>query len=162
MQQVTSIEAIAQVIQLAVAPVFLLAGIGGLLGVLSTRLGRIIDRARIIERRIPQTQLEEQRQLLRGEATALWTRIDLINWAIRLCVSGALTVCLVIVTLFVGDFVNFNLAAAIAVLFVIAMLLIISGLLFLLREVGVSTRHIRQGMEIALEDSGQQTAAPGG
>jgi hypothetical protein len=161
MQQVTSIEAIAQVIQLAVAPVFLLAGIGGLLGVLSTRLGRIIDRARIIERRIPQTQSDAQRQLLRGEATALWTRIDLINWAIRLCVSGALTVCLVIVTLFVGDFVAFNLAAAIAVLFVIAMVLIISGLLFLLREVGVSTRSMRQGMETALEDSGQQTPAPG-
>ena len=158
----TSIEAIAQVIQLAVAPVFLLAGIGGLLGVLSTRLGRIIDRARIIERRIPETQVEAQRQLLRGEATALWRRIDLINWAIRLCVSGALTVCLVIVTLFIGDFVAFNLATAIAVLFVIAMALIISGLLFLLREVGVSTRYMRQGMEIALEDGGPQTPAPGG
>jgi hypothetical protein len=162
MQQVTSIEAIAQVIQLAVAPVFLLAGIGGLLGVLSTRLGRIIDRARIIERRIPETQVEAQRQLLRGEATTLWRRIDLINWAIRLCVSGALTVCLVIVTLFVGDFVAFNLATAIAVLFVVAMALIISGLLFLLREVGVSTRYMRQGMEIALEDGGPQTPAPSG
>ena len=151
----TSIEAIAQVIQLAVAPVFLLAGIGG-------RLGRIIDRARIIERRILETQVEAQRQLLRSEATALWRRIDLINWAIRLCVSGALTVCLVIVTLFVGDFVAFNLATAIAVLFVVAMALIISGLLFLLREVGVSTRYMRQGMEIALEDGGPQTPAPGG
>ena len=154
MEQATSIQAIAQVIQLGVAPVFLLAGIGGLLSVLSTRLGRIIDRARIIERRIPQAQHEEHLQLLRGEAAALWTRIDLINWAIRLCVSGALTVCLVIVTLFIGDFVHVNLSTAIAVLFVMAMLLIISGLVFLPREVGVSTRHMRQGMEIAIEDRG--------
>lgn len=129
---------------------------------MSTRLGRSIDRARIIERRIPQVDNETQQQLLRGEATSLWRRIDLINWAIRLCVSGALTVCLVIVALFIGDFVAFNLSVAIAVLFVIAMPLIISSLVFLLREISVSTQHLRQGMEIALEDSSQQTPAAGG
>jgi uncharacterized iron-regulated membrane protein len=80
---VNSIQTIASVIQLAVAPVFLLAGIAGLLGVLSTRLGRIIDRTRVIERRVPQVKLDEQRALLRAETTLLWRRIALINWAIR-------------------------------------------------------------------------------
>jgi Protein of unknown function (DUF2721) len=152
MEPIASIEAVAEIIQLAVAPVFLIAGLAGLLGVLSTRLGRIIDRARVIERRIPQAQREDQRQLLRAETTVLWTRIGLINWAIRLCVSGALMVCLVIVALFVGDLVEFNISAAIALLFVAAMLLIIAGLMFFLREISVATRHMRQGMEIALED----------
>jgi hypothetical protein len=151
MEKVASIEAIAEIIQLAVAPVFLLAGIAGLLGVLSTRLGRIIDRARVIERRVPQASNDQQRGLLRAEATVLWTRIRLINWAIRLCVTGALAVCLVIVALFVGDFVQFNISLAIALLFVLAMLLIVAGLVFFLREVGLSTQHMRQGMEIALE-----------
>ena len=154
----SSMEALAGVIQLAVAPVFLLAGIAGLLGVLSTRLGRIIDRARVIERRIPQAKRDEQRTLLRAETTALWRRIAIINWAIRLCVSGALTVCLVIVTLFVGQFVRFNIVAFVAVLFVTAMVLIVLGLLFLLREVNLATRHMRQGMEIALE-GGRDSAA---
>lgn len=151
MEQIASIEAVAGVIQLSVAPVFLLAGIAGLLGVLSTRLGRIIDRARVIERRIPNAKREDQQQLLRQETTVLWTRIGLINWAIRLIATGALTVCLVIVALFVGDFVDVNISGAVAFLFVTAMLLIISGLLFFLREVGVSAQHMRQGMEIALE-----------
>ena len=146
-----SIEAVAGVIQLAVAPVFLLAGIAGLLGVLSTRLARIVDRARVIERRIPQAKRDEQRTLLRREATVLWRRIALVNWAIRLCVTGALAVCLVIVALFVGEFVVFNLATAIALLFVLAMALIVAGLVFLLSEVNLSTRHMREGMEIALE-----------
>ena len=75
----------------------------------------------------------------------------MIDWAIRLCVGGALMICLVIVTLFVGDFVLFNLSVLIAVLFVLAMVLIISGLLFLLREVGISTEHMREGMELVLE-----------
>ena len=66
-----SIEAVAEVIQLAVAPVFLLAGIAGMLGAFSTRLARIIDRARVIERRIPQVKLEEKRALLRRETGVL-------------------------------------------------------------------------------------------
>jgi O-antigen/teichoic acid export membrane protein len=135
-----------------------LAGIAGLLNVLSTRLARIIDRARVIERRVPQAKSDEQRQLLHGETSTLWTRIALINWAIRLCVSSALVVCVVIVALFVGDVVAFNIAALIAILFVVAMLLIIVGLVFLLREISVATKHMRAGMELALEDS--DTAQP--
>jgi type IV secretory pathway VirB6-like protein len=147
-----SIETVAGVIQLAVAPVFLLAGIAGLLGVLSTRLARIIDRARVIERRVPQAKHDEQRALLRRETTVLWRRIALINWAIRLCVAGALAICLVIIALFLGEFVAFNIAVAVAVLFVSAMVLIVAGLMFLLGEVSLATRHMREGMEIALED----------
>jgi hypothetical protein len=146
-----SIQALAQAIQLSVAPVFLLAGIAGLLGVLSTRLARIIDRARVIERRIPRAKREEQRTLLRRETTVLWRRIALINWAIRLCVSGALAVCLVIVALFLGELVVFAFATPIAALFVLAMVLIVAGLVLLLSEVNLSTRHMREGMELALE-----------
>jgi hypothetical protein len=147
----TPTAGIAAVIQLAVAPVFLLAAIAGLLNVMSTRLGRIIDRARVIERRIPQTKREEQLSVLRTETSTLWRRIDLINWGIRLCVTSALAVCLVIVALFVGAFVAVSIATVIAVLFVLAMILMIAGLLFLLREVNVSTRTMRQGLEIAIE-----------
>jgi hypothetical protein len=155
-----SIEAVAEVIQLAVAPVFLLAGIAGLLGVLSTRLARIIDRARVIERRIPQAKNDEQRTLMRRETKVLWRRIALINWAIRLCISGALAVCLVIVALFLGEFVAVNIALIVAVLFVLAMVLIVAGLMFLLSEVSLSTRHMREGMEIALEEAAGDSTAP--
>jgi hypothetical protein len=153
MEPIATIKALASVIQLAVAPVFLLAGIAGLLNVLSSRLARIVDRARVIERRIPQAKSEKQRHLLHGETATLWTRIALINWAIRLCVTSALTVCVVIVALFVGDFVAINIAALIAILFVVAMLLIIVGLVFLLREISIATKNMRAGMELALEDS---------
>ena len=149
----SSIEAVAEVIRLAVAPVFLIAGIAGLLGVLSTRLARIIDRARVIERRIPQAKSDKQSTVLRRETKVLWRRIALINWAIRLCISGALAICLVIVALFLGEFVALNIGVIVAVLFVAAMVLIIAGLMFLLTEVGLSTRHMREGMELALEDA---------
>jgi len=155
----SSIEAIASVIQLAIAPAFLLAGTAALIGVLSTRLGRIVDRARVIERRIPLAKRDEQLALLRAETTGLWRRIGLMNWAVRLCIAGALSICLVIVTLFVGEFVILNIAALIAVLFVCAMTLIIAGLVLLLYEVSIATRHMRQGMEIALEGGALDSGA---
>jgi hypothetical protein len=150
MDDIASIETIASVISLAVAPVFLLAGIAGLLGVMSTRLGRITDRARVIERRIPEATGPEQEKVLYDEAVSLWERTRIINWAIRLCTLGALAVCLVIVTLFVGELVAFNIAVAVAVLFVAAMLFIISGLVLFLREVGIATVRMRLGMEATL------------
>ena len=153
MDDIASIESIAGVISLAVAPVFLLAGIAGLLGVMSTRLGRITDRARVIERRIPESKDPEQERALNDEAVSLWERTRIINWAIRLCTLGALTVCLVIVTLFVGELVPFNITVAVAVLFMAAMLFIISGLVLFLREVGIATGRMRLGMEATLSNS---------
>jgi type IV secretory pathway VirB6-like protein len=155
MEPLASVESVAAVIQLAVAPVFLLAGIAGLLNVLSTRLGRITDRARVIERRIPLAQREEQRALLNAETAALWERIRLINWSIRLCVTSALVVCLVIIALFLGELLSMpqHLSAVVAVLFVAAMLLIVAGLTYLLREIGIATRRMRKGIELALEGS---------
>lgn len=150
---VQTVSTVAQTIQVAVAPVFLFAGISGLLMVLTTRLGRIIDRARVVESRIPHAHREEQKELFRAEASALWRRIRLMNWSIRLCVGGALMICLVVVTLFVGDITHANVGAVIATFFVGAMFLIISGLLCLLYEVGISTARMRQGIAVALEEA---------
>ncbi|MGD8324385.1 MAG: DUF2721 domain-containing protein [Gammaproteobacteria bacterium] len=152
MDNSASIETIAGVISLAVAPVFLLAGIAGLLGVMSTRLGRITDRARVIEGRIPGAAGQEKEEILYDEATSLWERTHIINWAIRLCTLAALAVCLVIVTLFVGQLVAFNVAVAVAVLFVAAMLFVISGLVLFLLEVGIATGRMRLGMEATLSN----------
>lgn len=146
------IVTIASIIQLAVAPVFLLAGIAGFLNVLSIRLGRVVDRARVLARQIHYAQEDEQVSLLQAEANALWRRIRLVNWAIRMCVSGALLVCLVIVSLFIGDFISFNLATPVALLFIGAMLLVVAGLVLFLFEVSVSTRSMRMNMAIVMDE----------
>ncbi len=52
MDDPSHVAGVAQVIQAAVAPVFLLAGVGATLNVLASRIGRIIDRARIMEDRL--------------------------------------------------------------------------------------------------------------
>lgn len=163
MDQIASTASLAQVIQLSVAPVFLIAGIAGLLSVLSVRLGRIIDRARLIEQRIPAAKNERQRRLLDQETTGLWQRIDLVNWAVRLCVTSALLICLVIMSLFLSALIElqgFNYLLFIAALFVLAMILIVSGLVFLLIEISVATRQMRQGIEQALAEAAMDEPTP--
>lgn len=142
----TTTQTIAHIIQLAVAPVFLLAGIAGFLNVMTSRLARIVDRARIIERQFSMVQPEKKARV-QEEITSLWSRIRLINFAIRACVMSALLVCMVIASLFIGDVVTVNLSKLIAAMFITAMLMIISGLVMFLFEVSLSTRRMRHGLE---------------
>ncbi|MFK8014753.1 MAG: DUF2721 domain-containing protein [Gammaproteobacteria bacterium] len=150
---------IGRVIQLAITPVFTVAAIAGILGVLSTRLARIIDRARDIEKRIPRARGEEQSQLLCVEAKSNWYRIRVINRAIQLSVSGALMICLVIVSLFVGQFTTINLSAFIAALFILAMLLVIGGLICLLIEIAHATRRMQLGIESDMDVNANEPPA---
>ena len=141
-----AVENIAVVIQLSVAPVFLLAGIAGMLNVLSIRLGRIVDRARIVEARLMAEPQSGHTSTLQEETTGLWKRIRLVNWSLRLFVCAALLVCLVIVTQFLAELARMNLSDAIAAQFICAMTLMIGGLLLFLFEVSVSTNRIRRGI----------------
>lgn len=152
MEHFGPISAISEAIQLAVAPVFLLTGIGAIVSVMTTRLGRAVDRVRLVERRLPQVSDDDYQGMLQREASTLWMRIRVINWAIRLAVSSALTICLVVMSLFVGDVALFNMGTVISFLFVLAMGLLVLGLLLLLYEVSISTRNMLQGAEHLFAD----------
>ncbi len=152
MEELTEIETIANVIQLAVAPVFLLAGIAGLLNVLSVRLGRAVDRVRVVETRLGKEPHSDHITVLQAEISALWSRIRLANWSIRMFVAGALVVCLVIVSLFFSELSHFNMSSAIVVFFLGAMFLLIMGLILFLIEVSISTRSIGHGITEILDE----------
>jgi hypothetical protein len=149
----TSLVTVASVIQLAVAPVFLLTGIAGLLAVMANRLGRITDRARVLERRQAQTRRAELAATLAQELDKLWRRARLINRALTLGTLGALLVCVVIVTLFIGDVIAWDLSMVIVVLFVGAMLAVIGALLFFIREVYLATSTVQTGLDSLVDDN---------
>lgn len=160
MEQINAIETIAGVIQLAVAPVFLLAGIAGLLNVLAQRLSRVVDRARVVERSLAREIHSDHQAILQKETEGLWKRIRLVNWSIRLFVSGALVVCLVIVALFLGELTAVDLSVSIAVLFVGAMCLLIGGLIMFLFEVSISTSTMRIGLHDILNEDEPEHSSP--
>jgi hypothetical protein len=139
-------DSIASVIQLAVAPVFLLTGIAGMLGVTANRLTRIVDRARTVEP-IALVAQGSEREHLDQEIATLARRARLIYRAIALLVIAALLVCAVIVGLFVTAHYAWtpDLTRLLAALFAAALLALIFGLLTFLREVYLATQNLRIG-----------------
>ena len=138
MDPISHVASVAQVIQLAVAPVFLLAGVGTTLNVLATHIGRIIDRARAMEEKLPHASAPDAAEL-HERLRALSQRATLINRAIGLCVLCGLLVSLVVAALFVSASLRIDLAMPIAIAFVVALLSLAAALLCFLREVFIAT-----------------------
>ena len=136
--------AIAYVIQLAVAPVFLLTGIGAILAVMTNRLGRIIDRARLLEERL-ELAAPELVGALRADLDILSRRAQLIYRAITFCTTTALLICTVIAVLFLSASLHFNATISVTILFVAAMATFFVGLVWFLREIYLGTVNLRIG-----------------
>jgi hypothetical protein len=137
---------VAHVIQQAVAPVFLLTGVGAILGVLTNRLSRVVDRFRDLD---PSERAEADvrvRQRLgeryREERALLSRRRVWIQRAITLCTVCALLVCLVIAVLFLASEAGMDPSRIVAVLFVAGMASLVFGLLCFLREIALAARQI--------------------
>jgi hypothetical protein len=117
MTEAISVSKIAQLIQLSIGPVFLLAGVGAILNVLATRLARIVDRVRHLEEAFAGSSSLHQ-QLARSELKLLGRRMKLANWSITICTTSALCVCLVVAILFIGGLEEIRFGQYIAALFV--------------------------------------------
>ncbi len=130
----THIADITRLIQLAVAPVFLLTAIGTIVGVLSGRLGRAVDRRRVLEDRLRQLAPEAQGSV-RAELELLARRVRLVYASIALAVFSALFVGMLITAAFIDAFLSVNLSQYIGLLFIAAMLAFIASLVVFLREI---------------------------
>ena len=136
------IDSISHVISISVAPVFLLAGISGLLMVLTNRLGRTIDRSRSLQKTLTDQTQTQHKIVIEKEMVSLVKRSRFINLAINLAVVSALMVCLVIIALFVGRLLTYNVALIIASLFILCMTLLSASLSCFLVEIFIATRTL--------------------
>jgi hypothetical protein len=144
MQPLADINDVAHAIQLAVAPVFLLTAVGAFLTVITNRLGRLIDRARLLEGKLEDAGPQAV-ALLKENLKVLSRRARYINIAITACVITALLVCAVIAILFFGSYVNMDTRTAVPLIFIFAMLSLMIGLLCFLQEVFLASLNLRIG-----------------
>jgi len=133
------LDDVGKIIQLSIAPVFMLSGVGTHLVVLTNRLARIIDRSRTIEAQLPKEALH-----LEIELDELYARSHLINRSITLACLCALFICLVIAALFIGDALNLEIPKIIAALFVLGILSLVGSFVYFLREIFVATRTLER------------------
>jgi hypothetical protein len=140
----THVPSIATVIQLSIAPVFMLTSVGSFLGVITNRLARAVDRARSLEGELGSLQAQ-QLQLAQDELRVFSRRVRWVHRAITSCTVCALLICFEIAALFTGAFLTIDVSQAAGSVFVLAMTALTVGLLAFLREVFLGTSHLRIG-----------------
>ncbi len=145
--QVVQVSQVAQTIQLALAPVFLLAGICAFLNVCTGRLARVIDRARAVEVLVLATKGRDHDRHL-YEIRRLDLRMGVVNTAIFLSVASAGFVCLVVALLFLSELLDAHLGTAIALAFIIAILLLAAAFATFIVEIRLAARTIRIRNEV--------------
>lgn len=144
MQIVESVSTASEVIQHAVAPVFLLMGVSALLGVLTGRLGRVVDRFRSLSEQCSMSQLENPVCInYKNELKLLANRGEWVHWSITLCTITLLLVAVIIGVLFLGAAVSWKVTWLVPPIFIAAMLSLILGLGCFLREIYLSKHTFR-------------------
>ena len=151
------VSTIAHVIELAIAPVFLITGIGSLLAVMSNRLARIIDRSRQIEAKWHDLDAIQAVDA-EAELTSLSKRAKLASFAINFCAFAALMVCLLIATLFLDAFIGNNLRWFVGGLFVLSMFSLSGGIMCFLREVHIAMLSLRIGSPIKIKNTSKNVS----
>lgn len=142
-----SVDTVAEIVRLAVAPVFLLSGIAAFVNVCTARLSRIVDRSRELEPKLLASRGHEHDRWLR-ELHILDRRMSLVSWAISLSVLSAALICAVVVLLFSASLTNLHVATAIALLFIGSMIAIGIGFAIFLIETRVGSRAVRVRSEL--------------
>lgn len=154
---IPQVSQVAQTIQLALAPVFLLAGIGAFLNVCVSRLARIIDRARAVEVLVLTTRGTEHDRMV-SEIRVLDQRMSVVNAAIFLSVASACAVCLVVILLFAGNLFDAHLGTPIAILFSLAMLLQAGAFATFIQEIRLASRTIHIRNEVLYHKAEEEDA----
>ncbi|MDD2894599.1 MAG: DUF2721 domain-containing protein [Aliarcobacter sp.] len=147
MIEASSVNSVSQLIQLSVAPVFLLAGVAGLLNVFTGRLSRIIDKVDKLDKYEDENQklLNNEESILKFKERRkfLTMRMKNTNLAILFCTSTGLLIAMVIVTMFLSAIFQFKDSLLIVILFIAAMLCLITSLFLFLREIFYTTSFIK-------------------
>ena len=144
----TDLDTVTHGIQLAVAPVFLLTAVAGMIGSVAGRLARIIDRARVLEDRIEAAQANNPMNAAFSELKQLRLRGALVNACIALLTFCALMIGLTIMALFLGETTEWQIFRLATILFLSGVTCFLLALLCFLTETLIATRMLKFGRKL--------------
>src|SRR3990172_9109691 len=140
--QVPSVAQLIPILQTAIGPVILISGVGLLLLSMTNRLGRAIDRARILSAELTLAS-EASRSAIEGQLRILWRRARLIRAAITLVSMSALAAGILIIVLFFTALWQLETAWLIGALFVVCMVCLIASLIVFIHDINQSLAALR-------------------
>jgi len=139
-----TVNSVSHLIALSVAPVFLMASVGALLGVFTGRLSRIINKFETIDAQIVSSYENDKTQQLHRQRSFLEKRADNMNVSIFFCTATGILVAFSIVTIFMSAFFVFDGSLLIAILFILGMLSLVMALLLFLREIILARKFLKR------------------
>jgi hypothetical protein len=149
----TNLDTVSHGIQLAVAPVFLLTAVAGMIGTVAGRLARIIDRARILEERIDAAEASNPMATAFAELKQLRLRGALVNTCIALLTFCALMIGLTIMALFLGETTEWQIFRIATLFFLAGVTCFLLALLCFLTETLIATRILKFGRKLGAPTS---------
>lgn len=153
-----SLEHFIPVLQLSIAPVIVISGVGLILLSMTNRIARVIDRSRQLAQLLRSDETDSERHQVRQQLVILARRGRLLRHAIEFAsISLLLAASLVIVLFFVVLF-DIEAAVLVTVLFVSCMLSLIAGLIFFLMDVNTALSALK--LEVGLEQQHEDQPAP--
>ena len=138
-ERTASTRRVQEIVQLSLAPVFMLAAIGAILNVMNARLFWLIEKIEGIERLLEIGKGERRAE----ELPALRQRRHFAQWAINLSTGAALIICLVVALLFVSAFIPPRIGTLVAIAWIVTVLLLFAALLVFLLETRLATNSAR-------------------
>ena len=136
---------ISEILASAVSPVFLVAGVGALLNVMTGRLGRIVDRLRYLQEYIDKASSVDKQTILLNRKQSVF-RMRLIYASIFFCTLSGLMVCIVIGALFIGEINTYSIDVFISILFILCMASLILSFILLATEIFIATKTINRNL----------------
>ncbi len=137
-----STSSLLPVIQLAITPVILISGMGALMLTITGRMGRIVDRTRILAGQVLVATGEDRRHL-DEQLKIMWQRAQLIRRAVTFLGLSMLVACLLVVTIFGGALLGRDFGVVLLTLFAASVLLLIAALVAFLKDIYVSLHALR-------------------
>lgn len=136
-----SLSDLVPTLQLSIGPVILISGIGLLLLSMTNRLGRVIDRARILGHDL-RTATDDDSEIVLGQLKILTRRAKIIRAAIALCALSVLLAALLVISLFVVALLQLEVVSLLVALFVLCLVSLIVSLAFFISDINLSLKAL--------------------
>lgn len=139
------------IIQLAITPVILMSGIGAVLLSMTQRMGRIVDRTRILSGQLRQEKDAAEREHVGQQLTIMFRRAHVMRFAMTMATLSVFMSGLLVVVIFASAFTRLELSAVILGLFVVSVSLLLLGLAMFIRDIFISLKALNAEVARARE-----------